>query len=380
MPGDTLVDNQIGDGLLDISDEEIDPALLEDWFIINQYMIPLVPIDIRPIQSDTSDITMGEAIMSMPSLAFRTRAALNYFGNFVTVEYSQIGPEYMSLANPYLFRNKREFTISDKVRLLENRLLLTLKYQHQDDDILTTVENVRTQNLFYSSANILPGPGLPTFNLSFRMINRDNGISEIDELVREVVDSNGDTAYVTSYSDDREQTRTINFVGTVNYRFTALYLTHDVAGTFVTLNKADQLSNRDLDTTFIAPGLESNVLNLSLSTRFPFAFRSIININTNSSKFHIGPEAVATQSVNKIGVDGEYTGIMGRRLIILAGFNLAQGSGQVPFNWIGFKSGVRWNIIENLNLNATGEFRVKEANNTSSNTVIGRATLSYLFR
>ena len=70
----------------------------------------------------------------MPSLAYRTRVISNFFGNYLALEYSQVGPEFNSLANPYLVRNKREWSITDKIKLLNNRLMLTLGYKYQDDE------------------------------------------------------------------------------------------------------------------------------------------------------------------------------------------------------------------------------------------------------
>ncbi len=123
-----------------------------------------------------------DAVLSMPSLAYRGRAITNFYGNYVALEYSQVGPEFNSLANPYLVKNKREFSISDKLKLLQNRLMLTMGYKHQDDDILTTVENLKSQNTMSLGINALPGPGLPTLNFTYRSIDRDNGIDKLIPL------------------------------------------------------------------------------------------------------------------------------------------------------------------------------------------------------
>ena len=112
---DTLLDDSVDSKLLgfDISDIP-DPSEFEKFLIINPNLTPLVPIDINALDEDPVD-----AIFSMPSLAYRGRAITNFFGNYIALEYNQTGPQFNSLANPYLVKNKREWSISDKLKFLE---------------------------------------------------------------------------------------------------------------------------------------------------------------------------------------------------------------------------------------------------------------------
>ena len=104
---DTLVDDSVDNSLssFDLSDFP-DPSDYEKYIIINSNLAPLVPIDINAF-GDSSTISITDAIFSMPSLAYRGRMVTNFFGNYLAVEYSQIGSEFNSLANPYLVKNKR---------------------------------------------------------------------------------------------------------------------------------------------------------------------------------------------------------------------------------------------------------------------------------
>ena len=51
----------------------------------------------------------------------------------------------------------------------------------------------------------------------------------------------------------------------------------------------------------------------------------------------------------------------------------------VDMSWIGFKGGIRWMFMNNLSLNANGEFRSKKTNGISKNTIIARTNLDYSF-
>ena len=51
----------------------------------------------------------------------------------------------------------------------------------------------------------------------------------------------------------------------------------------------------------------------------------------------------------------------------------------VDMSWLGFKAGIRLKLLEDLNLNAQGEFRSKETGGVSKNTIIATANLEYSF-
>ena len=204
---DTMIDDSVDNKLssFDLSSFP-DPADYENILIINPNLAPLVPIDINAF-GDSATVDLTDAVLSMPSLAYRGRAITNFYGNYLAVEYSQVGPEFNSLANPYLVKNKREFSISDKLKLLQNRLMLTIGYKHQDDDILTSVENLKSQNTLSLGINALPGPGLPTLNFTYRSIDRDNGIDKLIQLPD------------STYTDNRENTHTDNIMVNISHRF-----------------------------------------------------------------------------------------------------------------------------------------------------------------
>ena len=360
---DTLMDDSLDNKLssFDLSSFP-DPADYEKILIINPNMAPLVPIDINAF-GDNATVDLMDAVLSMPSLAYRGRAITNFYGNYLALEYSQVGPEFNSLANPYLVKNKREWSISDKYKLLQSRLMLTLGYKHQDDDILTVVEKVKSQNTLSLGLNALPGPGLPTLNFTFRSIDRDNGIDELVQLTD------------TTFSDNRENTHTNNFMVNISHRFDLVW-SHALSGTFVNVNKTDKFNDRD--TNFVDPAMSINVMNFSLSTRYNFPLKTSINITSNHSELSIGPGERGNQDFLTTNFDAEYP-LLKNRILAKGGVNYAQGSGLVDMSWIGFKGGIRWKIFDRFSVNTQGEFRSKETSGVKKNTVIARANLEYAF-
>ena len=360
---DTLIDDSLDNKIssFDLSGLP-DPADYTHILIINSNLTPLIPIDINAF-GDSSTVSIDDAVLSMPSLAYRGRAVVNYFGNYLAMEYSQVGPEFNSLANPYLVTNKREFSFSDKLKLLQNRLMITAGYKHQDDDILTTVENVESQNTLSLGVNALPGPGLPTVNFTYRSIDRDNGIDEIVQLTD------------TTFSDNRENTHTDNLMLNVSHRFELLW-SHSMNGTFVVVGKKDQFADRD--ETFVDPGISTRVFNITLSTRYRVPLKTTINMNTNSSELSIGPGERGKQDFLTGSLDAEYS-FLDNKISARGGLNFAQGTGLVDMSWLGFKGGLRWKITRGLNLNGQGEFRAKKIDGEIKNSLTARANLEYAF-
>ena len=360
---DTLIDDSVDNKLSSFDLSEFpDPSDWEEYLIINSNLSPLVPIDINAF-GDSSNVDLMDAIFSMPSLAYRGRAITNFYGNYFSIEYSQTGPEFNSLANPYLVKNKREWAITDKVKLFRNRLMLNFGYKHQDDDILTSVENVKTQNTLSFGFNALPGAGLPTVNFTYRSIDRNNGISEVVVLPD------------MTTTDNREKTQTNNLMLNVNHRFDLVW-NHSISGTFVSIDKEDKFSGRAFD--FVDPSMSTSVINVSLITRYNVPLQTSLNVTSNSSELSTGPGQRGTQDFLTANLNAEYP-FLGKKILANGGINYANGSGVVEMSWFGVKGGFRWRVLNDLSLNAQGEFRSKETAGISKNTIIARANLEYSF-
>jgi len=360
---DTMIDDSVDNKLLSIDLSSFpDPADYEKILIINPNMAPLVPIDINAF-GDSATVDLMDAVLSMPSLAYRGRAVTNFYGNYLAVEYSQVGPQYNSLANPYLVKNKREFSVSDKLKLLQNRLMLTMGYKHQDDDILTMVDNLKSQNTMSLGINALPGPGLPTLNFTYRFIDRDNGIDKLIPLPD------------STFTDNRENTHTNNIMVNISHRFDLVW-SHALSGTFVNVNKTDNFTDRD--TNFVDPAMSTNVMNFTLSTRYNFQLKTTLNLTINSSELSIGPGERGIQDFLTTNFDTEYP-LFKNRILGKVGLNYAQGSGLVDMSWIGFKSGIKWKIFDQFSVKIHGEYRSKKTGGFKKNTVIARANLEYSF-
>ena len=361
---DTLIDDQVDSTILGIDLQSFpDPADYSDWLIINPNLSPLIPIDMNAFDT-ISPLPLDQAILSMPSLAYRGKTVINFWKNYLVMEYTQVGPEFNSLANPYLVKNKREFSVTDKLKLFRNRLMFTVGYKHQDDNILTTVENVSSQNSTSLGVNFLPGSKIPNFNFTYRSIIRDNGIVDIIQLTD------------TTYSDNREKTKTKNIILNISHQLEKKW-NHTFNATYVMVNRKDQFADRD-DSLFIDPSLLSNVANLSISTRYKIPLKTSLNFIFNSSQLSTGPGKIGEQSFFTSGIDGEYS-FFESGFKISSGLNYNLGTGIVNMRWFGIKLGLYWKLADDLSINSQMDYRSKLINKDRKNTLIARINLNYSF-
>ena len=360
---DTLIDDQVDSTILGINLQNFpDPADYSDWLIINPNLSPLVPIDMNAFDT-LAPLPIDQAILSMPSLAYRGKTIINFFKNYFVMEYTQVGPEFNSLANPYLIKNKREMSITDKLKLFRNRLLLTIGYKHQDDDILSSIENIKSQNSTSIGVNFLPGPRIPNFNFTYRLIDRNNGIDKIIQLTD------------STFSDNREKTETKNIILNLSYRFEKKW-DHNLNATYVMVNKEDKFSDRD--TLFISPSLLSNVANVTISTRYKIPLKTSINFVLNSSRLSTGPGKIGKQSFFTSGINGEYS-FFEKGFKINSGLNINLGNGIIDMSWIGIKLGLNWKISDGFNINSQADYRSKVINKETKSTLIARINIDYSF-
>ena len=238
------------------TDLPIDPQKLEKWIVLNASTVPLDPT-------------------KLTSLAALSRLQLNYFGNFVSLEYKSIGASYFSLGNSYLRRNIQGLFASDRIRLFQNRLYLNLGYEDYADNFARVDNNPTTRiRTLRSGLNYYPGFGLPNFNLSFNRFGRNNGVTTIDTTTGMAL-------------DNREKNSTNQITFNVNYAFQALHLRHRFNYNLIQMAKVDAFASSRLP-TFYPVGMKNWIHYLTLETTYRMPFKSVLGFATNRNQFQGG--------------------------------------------------------------------------------------------
>ena len=133
----------------------------------------------------------------------------------------------------------------------------------------------------------------------------------------------------------------------INHRFNLMW-EHSLSGTYVMISKKDNYSDRAQD--FIDPSMTTNVINMSIKTRYNSPLETTVNITSNESELSTGPGTRGSQNFLTTNFLVQYP-FLGNKILARGGLSLASGSGMVETSWVGLKSGLRWKIFDDLGLN-----------------------------
>jgi len=375
---DTALDDSL-DGLIGVQYDEnglvtgdskgidtsqiFDPLAYEKLFTININMSPLVPIDITTFNKHPV-----ATIINMPSAAFQLGLTGNYRLNKYIVEYRQVGSEFVSLANPYLTNNTREFILGDRMSLLDNKLFINVSFNHRDNRILKSVIDPLNTNTFSGSISLIPGPGSPTFAVNFQSIGKSNGKTDL-ELVGGVL------------TDQREDSRTLNSMISITYPLEFYHMTHNLVLNFNTVRNQDNLaSERRRDYFFQKTDVRT--YSVTLSSRYTFPLRTMINLNNTELTVPImgtGSDPILSKIVwTTLSLRGQYS-LLDNRLKTIGGVNIINNRGATNISLYGLKAGVDYKIQDQMALALNGDIQIVH-NRSEKQVELNTSGLLFTFR
>ncbi len=355
-------DGNITEGSLNYDTLDVyDPTEFEDLFIMNINMLPLLPVDPTTFKSNPFS-----TIANMPSSAFHLRLLGNYRLSKFTVQYRQIGPEFVSLANPYLDQNIREFTISDRISLVKNKLLFNISYKYKDDKILSSVEEPLKTTNFSFGITFMPGSNSPSYVVNFQNIGKDNSKENLERVGSELMDL-------------REESKTQNSFLSVTYPFTYGSTKHNLNLNMNTLTNEDQLAQERRKDYFFQKS-DSKTISIALSSKFDSPFRSIVNVSRTSVQVpyknddnSIDSNELIWTSLNS---NGSYT-FFKDRLRVSAGLSYLSNKGTTPISLYGIKGGAEGKIMNGMKAVLSGHIQMRS---TEEETTLNTSGLLFSFR
>jgi hypothetical protein len=382
---DTLMDEDL-DSLMAGTEIPFDPAAFEDIFYMNINQIPLIPIDIT-----SEKIGLGEVLM-MPSLAYNIDLSLNYLGHKLDFGFKQVGPEFNSLSNPYIQKDIREQSFSDRMRFLENRMFVLFKWKRTEDGILE--EEIGKTDRFDLNLSLYPGIDLPTFNIGFGSYIRDNGISEsecydadgIFFTCSDTLDFNSDYFEYLDYTlvSRKESTKSNQFNISVSNRFN-FYGKQHINFNLFSSEKTDLMAEENQGNgDYYSPRSQSNATSINLKSIFSNHWESTTYFSHSyydygeSTDTH--PEYFQKQTIDSFDLTTYYipTNFLKQ---LYSGFNYSVGSGTANYNQFGFKLGVKLEPIQKLVVRVNYNIKyksVEEESDTYKNSSL-TAKIQYQF-
>lgn len=218
------------------------------WLIIiNENM------DTLPIRFNTDGAgTSAEPFFPTSILATQSELGLSYFNNDLKVRYRWIGPSYNSLANSTVRKDIAGFNVSDRFRLWDNRIYVTLGYENLNNNVINNQDATTSTITYRGNVSWYPvNQNLPRVSLGIMQRSRDNQVGLNNPLVaaiggvpesaavRNLEIQNGDTLTTPTprLSD------TYQFTASVSQRFSFWGITHNASVNYSLLNTTDQVFN-----------------------------------------------------------------------------------------------------------------------------------------
>ena len=118
----------------------------------------------------------------LPGVAYDGTFSLNYLNNYIRAQYYQRGAAYLSFGNEFLQADIQGLALSDRIRMFENRVLLSLSYEgRQDNTAETKVATTKYGNV-NGSLTVFPSASLPSFTVGYGVLSRKSDANLKDSL------------------------------------------------------------------------------------------------------------------------------------------------------------------------------------------------------
>jgi hypothetical protein len=227
----------------------------EKFMTINQFLKPL-------------------NIAKLSSLAAEGALAVNYFDNYLKGSYIYRGSDFESFANSYLRTNIAGINVMDRVRLLENKLFVSLGYEDLQDNLKKITAGTTTFKTYSGSVSYFPGQGMPNFLVSYLSNTNQNDISIAPASQVRAALSPDPVVKDTLVYDPKVDEQTNRITLQASYDFT-WYKHHNISLSY-------SVSERD-DKTLYDNDATNYSINLLTSTSWDENLETSLNITLNHS-------------------------------------------------------------------------------------------------
>ena len=255
-----------GDGASDLLDRI-------SWLIIINENLATLPLRFDVNGTDTST----EFFLPNSMIGTQSELSLNYFKNNLRLEYRWVGPEFRSLANSTTRRDIAGITATDRFRLFDNQLYVTLGYENLNDNVTNTQDATTNTVTYRSNVSWYPvDKVLPRVTLGLMNRKRDNGVDLFNPFVgaeqqnmavRNYETING-TPQVTA---NARMSNTIQLTTSVSKQFGLFGITHDASLNFSYLNTNDKVfAFGDARSNNFSLNITNTFNDMPLDTRFGF--------------------------------------------------------------------------------------------------------------
>ncbi|MBI5021498.1 MAG: hypothetical protein HZB59_08690 [Ignavibacteriales bacterium] len=260
--------------------------------------------DMRKIRDLVKNIiTVNENLIPLnikhfPTLSYETGLKLNYFNNNFRLTYLRHGDGYESFGQSFLRTDVQGYSLSDRLRLLDNRLFISGGYERLQDNTSFSKPATTTFSTINAGVSYYPASiSIPNISIAFL---RSTNLNDLP---------NTDTTAVVGEGTNR-------FIIQLQKGFS--YIIEHNAQLNLSTSVHDDNTPRNFDTKNLSLGL-------SVVSTFDIPLQTIFNINVNSSKYYSSRGTENNVTYTTLYVNGQYK-MLANKLNLSGSFSPTFGS------------------------------------------------------
>lgn len=264
-------------------DQDVENLLDQlSWLIIINENMSALPLRFEV----DGEQTTAEPFFPTSILATESEFSMNYFNNNLRLQYRWVGPDYNSLANSTVRKDIAGFTVTDRFRLLQNRIYVTLGYESLNDNVIDNKEATTNTNTLRANVSWYPIKRvLPRVSMGIMSRKRDNSVDLYNPFVAPSLESAAARNFEVVDGQDviapnPRLANTIQFTTSISQQFELWDITHDASINYSRLDTDDELfAYGDAVSNSISLNLVNRFRNLPLDTNFGFTINSTETAN-----------------------------------------------------------------------------------------------------
>lgn len=225
---------------------------------------------------------LNPAGTGLPGIAMESFLTLNYFNNYIRVQYLRRGTAYKTFGNDFQQSDIQGFVVSDNIRLFSNRLFASVSYEAKSDNLSKSKASTTDYNNLITALTFNPGVGFPTLQVGYA-----TGARLSDQVV-----FTPDSSRQSKGADDQTNRITFGASYDLNVGFRNF-----VALSINLVDRADNtIYRRDQASTFINASVTSFFTAIPLQTTI-----GLLTSSTNSKN-----QTFASSGADSVLVDNDY--------------------------------------------------------------------------
>ena len=325
---------KLGESIFDLPN----PEDFENIFHMNASLLPTLPFSsIVDKTVNDENITFRDFFES-PEVAYNLDVRLSYPVYNINFGIKKVGISFTSLSNPYLQNDVLEKYISNRIRLIHNKVFLFLGWKSIKNG-LTDESSLSNTDKYDINLSFYPHKKIPSITFNYgAYIKESGGLIIFDD---------------GSKVDNRLNTETNNFNIYMAYNFNLFNYNHNISASFYESEKIDLLFDEifEFNDDYLSQESESNNYNINLKNILSEKWNTDIYFSNSFFNFSKkGTEYYQEQDIQTYRIGFNYKN---KKTIQKIGFwiDYSKGEGTSDYSQYGVKIFLEFNVYKNLYMN-----------------------------